>query len=40
MVDLDSKDRAALDGFVADLRTLHDAALVAVVLTGEAASAG
>ncbi len=40
MVDLDSKDRTALDGFVADLRTLHDDALVAVVLTGEAASAG
>jgi hypothetical protein len=40
MPDLHAKDRAALDRLVADLRDLHGPALLAVALTGEAASAG
>jgi hypothetical protein len=40
MVELDRKDRTALDRFVEDLRGLHPDALVAALLTGEAASAG
>ena len=37
---MDERDRTALDGFVADLRALHGDALLAVLLTGEAASTG
>ena len=37
---LDSVDRASLDAFAADLREIHGSALRAVLLTGEAASAG
>ena len=39
-MELDRKDRTALDRFVEDLRRLHPDALVATLLTGEAASAG
>ncbi len=40
MAELDLKDRTALDRFVEDLRGLHGDALIAALLTGEAASAG
>ena len=37
-LEFDAKDQAALDRLVSDLRDLHGQALVAVALTGEAAS--
>jgi hypothetical protein len=40
MAELHPKDRSALEGFTEDLRGLHGDALVAALLTGEAASAG
>jgi hypothetical protein len=39
-VELDRKDRAALERFVEELHGLHGEALLAVVLTGEAAGPG
>ena len=40
MAQLHPKDRSALDGFTEDLRRLHGDALIAALLTGEAAGAG